>query len=231
MLSRQLSVRARARMCQNLYSTYGATETATVALGHASVLEAVPGAVGYVQPGVLVEAIDKSGNILPPLRDGLLRIRTPNMASGYFGDPGDQPDVFSRRLFLLGRHRPHDARRPFGDYRPREDRVEYRRRYRESGIGRIGHHLVCRRGRGRRIRRQQRSRHCRNQRSDRGASAGRLVGRAAQPLCQPAGAVMRAGAFLRGRCAAARRTRQAGAPPTAGLGDSARQADMSGRPR
>ena len=102
MLSRELSVRARARMCQNLYSSYGATETATVALGHASVLEAAPGAVGYVQPGVLVEAIDKSGNVLPPLRDGLLRIRTPNMASGYFGDPETSRTYFRDGYFYSG---------------------------------------------------------------------------------------------------------------------------------
>jgi acyl-CoA synthetase (AMP-forming)/AMP-acid ligase II len=102
MLSRQLSARARARMCQNLYSTYGATELATVAVGHASALESVSGAVGYVQPGVLVEAIDKSGNILPPLRDGSLRIRTPNMASGYYGDPESSRTYFRDGYFYSG---------------------------------------------------------------------------------------------------------------------------------
>ena len=34
----------RARMCQNLYSSYGSTETSTVAFGPSSVLEKVPGA-------------------------------------------------------------------------------------------------------------------------------------------------------------------------------------------
>ena len=48
-------------MCQNLYSTYGATETTTVAIGPASVIEAIPGAVGYVLPGVTVEVVDNSG--------------------------------------------------------------------------------------------------------------------------------------------------------------------------
>src|SRR6185312_16178962 len=65
MLSRELSYRARARMCQNLYSSYGSTETTTVAFGPASVLERVPGAVGYVQPGVTVEVVDDDGRVLP----------------------------------------------------------------------------------------------------------------------------------------------------------------------
>ena len=42
MLSPELSRRARVRMCKNLYSTYGATETNTVAFGPASVTEANP---------------------------------------------------------------------------------------------------------------------------------------------------------------------------------------------
>ena len=75
LLSRELSRRARARMCHNLYSTYGTTETAGVAIGPASVIEAIPGAVGYIQPGVTVAVVDNSGTVLPPGRDGSLRIR------------------------------------------------------------------------------------------------------------------------------------------------------------
>ena len=102
MLSRQLSQRARARMCQNLYSSYGSTETTTVAFGPASVLERVPGAVGYLQPGVVVEAIDRSGGILPPLRDGALRIRTDHMANGYIGDPQATQAHFRDGYFYSG---------------------------------------------------------------------------------------------------------------------------------
>src|SRR5262245_2856244 len=97
MLSRELSRRARMRMCQNVYSTYGATETTTVALGPASMIEAVPGAVGYVLPGVTVEAVDDSDHVLPLMQDGLLRIRTHNMVTGYYGDPET-----SRALFRDG---------------------------------------------------------------------------------------------------------------------------------
>jgi acyl-CoA synthetase (AMP-forming)/AMP-acid ligase II len=102
MLSRELSYRARARMCQNLYSSYGSTETTTVAFGPASVLEKVPGAVGYIQPGVAIEALDSSGKILPTLHDGALRIRTDHMAVGYVGDAEATQLFFRDGYFYSG---------------------------------------------------------------------------------------------------------------------------------
>ncbi len=102
MLSRQLSQRARTRLCQNLYCSYGSTETTTVAFGPASVLERQAGAVGFIQPGVLVEAIDESGKALPPLQDGLLRIRSDNMASGYFRDEELTARFFRDGFFYSG---------------------------------------------------------------------------------------------------------------------------------
>jgi acyl-CoA synthetase (AMP-forming)/AMP-acid ligase II len=73
-----------------------------VAFGPASVLERVPGAVGYVQPGVVVEATDGSGRVLPPGRDGLLRIRTDHMAAGYVGDPETTKAFFCDGYFSSG---------------------------------------------------------------------------------------------------------------------------------
>jgi acyl-CoA synthetase (AMP-forming)/AMP-acid ligase II len=102
MLSRELSRRARMRMCQNVYSTYGATETTTVALGPASMIEAVPGAVGYVLPGVTVEAVDDSDQVLPLMHDGLLRIRSHNMVTGYYGDPETSREFFRDGWFYSG---------------------------------------------------------------------------------------------------------------------------------
>ena len=86
LLSRELSRRARARMCQNLYSSYGSTETTTVAFAPASMTEQIPGAVGYVTAGVKVEIVDAEGHVLPPETDGSIRIRSPHMATGYVGD-------------------------------------------------------------------------------------------------------------------------------------------------
>jgi acyl-coenzyme A synthetase/AMP-(fatty) acid ligase len=102
LLSRELSQRARTRMCQNLYSSYGSTETSMVAFGPASVLERIPGAVGYAQPGVVIEAVDPSDQVLPPLRDGVLRIRSEFMAEGYVGDAETTQAVFRDGYFYSG---------------------------------------------------------------------------------------------------------------------------------
>ena len=101
-LSPDLSYRARARMCQNLYSSFGSTETSTVAFGPVNLLSRVPNAVGYIQPGVTVEVVDGSGAILPPLRDGALRIRTAHMAAGYVGDPETTQRLFRNGFFYSG---------------------------------------------------------------------------------------------------------------------------------
>jgi acyl-CoA synthetase (AMP-forming)/AMP-acid ligase II len=102
LLSRELSRRARARLCQNLYSSYGSTETVTVAFGPASMIDAVPGAVGYVQPGVAVEAVDKSGKVLPPGQDGSLRIRGVHNITEYVGDPEATRTFFRDGYFYSG---------------------------------------------------------------------------------------------------------------------------------
>jgi len=102
MLSAPLSQRARARLCQNLYTSYGSTETTTVAFGPASTLEKQPGAVGYLQPGVVVEATDGSGKVLPPLRDGVLRIHSEHMATEYVGDPETSQAFFRDGFFYSG---------------------------------------------------------------------------------------------------------------------------------
>jgi acyl-coenzyme A synthetase/AMP-(fatty) acid ligase len=102
MLTAELSRRARARMCQRLYTTYGATETTTVAVGPASLIDVVPGAVGFVLPGVTVEALDKSGNVLPPGQNGALRIQSHHMASGYVGDPEATRTFFRDGYFHSG---------------------------------------------------------------------------------------------------------------------------------
>jgi acyl-CoA synthetase (AMP-forming)/AMP-acid ligase II len=101
-MSPQLSQRARARMCQNLYSSYGSTETSTVAFGPASLLERIPGAVGFVQPGVTIEAVNQSDEVMPPLQDGVLRIRNEHMGEGYVGDPEASKSAFRDGYFYTG---------------------------------------------------------------------------------------------------------------------------------
>jgi long-chain acyl-CoA synthetase len=102
MLSKELSERVRTRMCPNLYSSYGSTETGTVAFGPSSMLAEIPGAVGYVGPGVTVDILDKSGGPLPPGREGAIRIRTPDLAGGYVGDEQATRSAFRDGYFYSG---------------------------------------------------------------------------------------------------------------------------------
>jgi acyl-CoA synthetase (AMP-forming)/AMP-acid ligase II len=73
--------------------------------------ERIPGAVGFIQPGVMAQIVDKSGNRLPPLHDGLLRVRSDNMASGYVGDAEATAAVFRDGFFYTGDigHLTHDG--------------------------------------------------------------------------------------------------------------------------
>jgi acyl-CoA synthetase (AMP-forming)/AMP-acid ligase II len=88
MPSLELSRRARARICQNLYASYAPPETGPVAFAPASLLAQQPGAVGYVLPGVIIEAVDGAGRILPSGKVGHLRIRSDHIPQGYTSDAG-----------------------------------------------------------------------------------------------------------------------------------------------
>ena len=101
-LSPELSRRERARMCQNLYNSYGATETTTVAFGPASVTESIPGAIGYVVAGVRIEIVDAQGNLLPPDTDGHVRIRSRHNATEYVSDPETSRLHFRDGCFYAG---------------------------------------------------------------------------------------------------------------------------------
>jgi acyl-CoA synthetase (AMP-forming)/AMP-acid ligase II len=102
MLSVDLARRVCARMCQNLYSSYGSTEVGTVACGPASVLASTPGAVGYVEPHATIEILDSSGQELPIGREGVVRIRTRHRAAGYIGDPEATKTAFRDDAFYPG---------------------------------------------------------------------------------------------------------------------------------
>jgi acyl-coenzyme A synthetase/AMP-(fatty) acid ligase len=101
-LSRELADRVRARMCQNLYTSYGSTETATAVFGPAEITSQIPGAVGFVCPGYSVDIVDSNGYALPAGKDGGIRIRTPHLASGYVGDPEATAQMFRDGAFYIG---------------------------------------------------------------------------------------------------------------------------------
>jgi acyl-coenzyme A synthetase/AMP-(fatty) acid ligase len=102
MLTAELAKRVQARMCQNLYCTYGSTEVGTVARAPANILAELPGAVGFVEPGVRLQVIDESGSVLPAGREGMIRVHSPSIVNGYVGDPETSGRVFREGFFYPG---------------------------------------------------------------------------------------------------------------------------------
>lgn len=101
-LAPSLSERVRARMCANLVAAYGSTETSMVAAAPAHVIAKTQGAVGYLTPGMTVQAVDESDRPLPPGQEGLIRIRGPFNATEYVGDPKESALAFRDGWFYPG---------------------------------------------------------------------------------------------------------------------------------
>ena len=102
-LSPALSRRVRARLCSHLVSVYGSTETATAASAPAHELDRMPGAVGYLAPGVRAQIVDRDGVVQPPGTEGLLRIRSEVAVDRYLGEPSG-----IERTFCDGWYQPGD---------------------------------------------------------------------------------------------------------------------------
>lgn len=71
---------------QTILERYGMTEIG-MALANPYEGPRVPGAVGRELPGVVVDIVDEAGRPVAPGAAGELRVRTPQMFSGYHGDP------------------------------------------------------------------------------------------------------------------------------------------------
>jgi acyl-CoA synthetase (AMP-forming)/AMP-acid ligase II len=102
LLSKELSERVRARMCSNVTCSYGSTEAGTVAFGPAEVVAAVPGAVGFITPSAEVEILGEAGQPLAAGKEGVVRVRSPHLVSGYVGDPAQSAASFRDGWFHPG---------------------------------------------------------------------------------------------------------------------------------
>ena len=71
------------RLSPHMHSVMGSTEAAGFVSAPMRDLADRPGAVGYIWPGVEVEALDEHGRKLPAGETGVLRIRSPMNATGY----------------------------------------------------------------------------------------------------------------------------------------------------
>ena len=71
------------RACARLLTSYGATETGSIAVGDHQLLDRHPGAVGFLRPGVEVEIVNGRGEPVAAGEPGLVRTRTAVMAADY----------------------------------------------------------------------------------------------------------------------------------------------------
>jgi acyl-CoA synthetase (AMP-forming)/AMP-acid ligase II len=72
------------------------------AVAHAHEIADVPRAVGFVTPGVTVQIVDASGTILPPGKEGYVRVNSEYAVGSYFGNPEESGKVFREGWFYPG---------------------------------------------------------------------------------------------------------------------------------
>ena len=101
-LSKPLADRLRASMCSHVISAYGATECSPVASAPAHHISGIPGAVGYVAPGMQIETVDGEGRTLPLFAEGLIRYRGHTCVADYLGHPSGSEAFFRDGWFYPG---------------------------------------------------------------------------------------------------------------------------------
>lgn len=101
-LPQQLWQVASRRLCSDIMTTFGASETSVVAMGHYRELARVPQSVGVLQPGVAAQAVDAAHRPLPPGTEGIIRVRTPGDIAGYLDDPEATATTFRDGWFYTG---------------------------------------------------------------------------------------------------------------------------------
>jgi fatty-acyl-CoA synthase len=93
---------AMERLCPNIFSDFGSTETDNTAFAPMALLDARPGAAGYVSPGVEARAVDASLVPLPPGSEGVLCFRSDRIATGYLWDDAATAANFRDGWFVSG---------------------------------------------------------------------------------------------------------------------------------
>jgi non-ribosomal peptide synthetase component E (peptide arylation enzyme) len=92
----------RAFLCSNLTIGYVPNDRTMVASMPAQFASQIPGAAGYVLPGVTVEIVDDEDRALPPAREGNLRLRSDYGVTEYFDDPTETQRAFRNGWFYPG---------------------------------------------------------------------------------------------------------------------------------
>jgi acyl-CoA synthetase (AMP-forming)/AMP-acid ligase II len=94
--------RVRPRLCSHLVTAYGSTETALSAAAPAHRISHIPGAAGYVTPGMRIEIVDEADRAMPRGVEGIVRIASEFGVDRYIDDPIESAQVFRDGWFYPG---------------------------------------------------------------------------------------------------------------------------------
>jgi acyl-coenzyme A synthetase/AMP-(fatty) acid ligase len=94
--------RVRPRICAHLVTGYGSSETAMSATAPAQRIANIPGAAGYVTPGMHIEIVDDMDRPLPPGKEGIVRISSEFGIAAYADDLAESAKVFRQGWFYPG---------------------------------------------------------------------------------------------------------------------------------
>lgn len=101
-LPRALLERVRPRLCSHIITGYGSTEAALSATAPAHRIAHIPGAAGYVTPGIRIEIVDEMDRAVPAGVEGIVRISSEFGIKGYLDDPFESAQVFRDGWFYPG---------------------------------------------------------------------------------------------------------------------------------
>ena len=102
LLPRPLVERVRPRLCAHLITGYGSTETAISATAPAHRIAHIPGAAGYVTPGIRIEIVDDADRVVASGSEGIVRIASEFAIDRYIDDPVETAQVFRDGWFYPG---------------------------------------------------------------------------------------------------------------------------------
>lgn len=102
LLPASLLERVRPRLCSQLITGYGSTEMAMSASAPAHRISHIPGAAGYVTPGMRIEIVDEMDRVLPAGREGIVRVFSQFGIDHYIDDPEESAKVFRNGWFYPG---------------------------------------------------------------------------------------------------------------------------------
>jgi acyl-CoA synthetase (AMP-forming)/AMP-acid ligase II len=102
LLPRSLVERVRPRLCSQLITAYGATETTISATAPVHRVAHIEGAAGFVAPGARIEIVDEANRPVPAGTEGIVRIASEFAVDRYIDDPVESARVFREGWFYPG---------------------------------------------------------------------------------------------------------------------------------